>query len=289
MAGYIKRITYPEGLFQDLQKYRQTPFYRKFGTAKEMNVVKRIFSSVDGSNAIQDKFKMTMSFSTPELVKYCYDFDRNSLLFAKYVLNKDKNLDLIMVYFEGIDIFSHAFWCFRTPKLYPGLEEGQLKRYKRYGNMVEDYYILIDSYLGQILQYLNNNDILILCSDHGFRAEENYLQRLQVGNVLTGDHRPEGIFIMYGKHIKKNRILKHVSLLDALPTVLYLNGIPISVKFPGAIRFDCIEERFMKKTKPVFISDYRTKDKRETSLRSQQEYPFHDEIMRRLKALGYLN
>jgi predicted AlkP superfamily phosphohydrolase/phosphomutase len=300
----ISRIVYPEELLQKLIKFRGSKDYKTLGNSKVMPIARRIFNSFDMNDSFRSKDNEKVEFeeqldglpiktlkfsSIKELVSYAYSFDRDSLMFTKYLLNRHKKLNLVLVYFEGIDIFSHMFWCFRNSKECIGLKKEYIRLFKHYSNMLDNYYMLIDIYLGEILQYLNHNDRLIVCSDHGFQVKDDCIQQLQNGNILTGEHGPEGIFIIYGKNIRKHTVVKHVSLLDVLPTVLYLNRMPLFAKLEGSILFDCIEDSFIKKTKPVFVSGYPTRNKTRSTLRDQQEYPYKEDIKTRLRALGYLN
>lgn len=283
----ISRLTYPESLLSTLLNYANSPEYNRLNK-EEAGIFDKILTSVQNQDLSHDPSFKIFKFSVRDLVDFALKFDRSSLGFTKYLLDRHKNLDLITVYFEGVDIFSHMFLGLRDPDMNNTLEA---KYSKFYGHMVDDYYVLMDSYIGQILQHVGDGDVLIICSDHGFAKRNDCPKQLEEGNVRTGGHRPEGMAIFYGKHIKKNVILKYgyVSLLDILPTVLYLKGMPISRKLEGKILFDCIEDGFIKETKIILSRGYRKHyDEKEAGI-SSDDYPFRDSIEERLRSLGYLN
>lgn len=51
----------------------------------------------------------------------------------------------------------------------------------------------------------------------------------------SGDHRSQGIFIARGKNLSKNKTVDVVHIMDILPTVLYLCGLPVPQGLDGRI------------------------------------------------------
>ena len=58
------------------------------------------------------------------------------------------------------------FWRFRDPKHPLHTEQGA----KKYGRAVEDTYIRMDEIVGKAMERLENTDLLMVMSDHGFHS-----------------------------------------------------------------------------------------------------------------------
>lgn len=76
------------------------------------------------------------------------------------------NFDLFIAAWTATDRVSHLFWRYRDPKHPLYTEEGA----KKYGSAVEDTYRKMDSIVGNAMQRLQEGDLLMLLSDHGFHS-----------------------------------------------------------------------------------------------------------------------
>ena len=98
---------------------------------------------------------------------------------------------------------------------------------------------------------------------------------------LTGTHRPQGIFIIQGTPIQSAAELTGARLIDVLPTILYLMGLPLPSGLDGRV----LAEAF---TNPPESIPTETTD----TLLDQEKYGYSAEdsalIEQRLKELGYL-
>ncbi len=70
----------------------------------------------------------------------------------------------LFYYFGHIDQLCHIFWRDTDPQ-HPGLKPGEAERY---GGLIERIYVEMDALLGEALQVIDDNDVLIAMSDHGF-------------------------------------------------------------------------------------------------------------------------
>ena len=59
---------------------------------------------------------------------------------------------------------------------------------------------------------------------------------------VSGRHRPQGIFIAYGPHIKRGATVANACLYDIAPTVLCLQGHPIPADMDGKVLTDIFAE-----------------------------------------------
>ncbi|MBN2120940.1 MAG: alkaline phosphatase family protein [Candidatus Omnitrophica bacterium] len=71
---------------------------------------------------------------------------------------------VLFCYFESPDIIQHMFWRYTDPG-HPLYEEDAPQEYK---DMIQSWYIKMDSVLGQVMKGINEEDTLIVLSDHGF-------------------------------------------------------------------------------------------------------------------------
>jgi predicted AlkP superfamily phosphohydrolase/phosphomutase len=71
---------------------------------------------------------------------------------------------LFMAVFETIDRIQHMFWRYLDTKSPLYDPEGA----KKYGKVIEKYYVGMDAILGEILKYVDDHTLLLVNSDHGF-------------------------------------------------------------------------------------------------------------------------
>ncbi len=76
------------------------------------------------------------------------------------------NFDLLVGAWTGTDRVAHMFWGYRDPK-HPLYSEAM---FKKYGRVIEDTYLKMDSIVGNVMKRLEEDDLLIVMSDHGFHS-----------------------------------------------------------------------------------------------------------------------
>jgi predicted AlkP superfamily phosphohydrolase/phosphomutase len=83
----------------------------------------------------------------------------------EYELNRFGEGLLSFVFFTT-DRIQHMFWAARDPAhlLYESVYA------KKYGHVIEDYYVRMDGILGDVMKYVDNKTAIIVCSDHGFAS-----------------------------------------------------------------------------------------------------------------------
>jgi predicted AlkP superfamily phosphohydrolase/phosphomutase len=101
--------------------------------------------------------------------------------------------------------------------------------------------------------------------------------------IWTGEHRSEGILLMFGDDITPGIELSGATILDIAPTVYYLLGIPLPMEIDGTILVSAIANEKIKQKPPKHsrLSGYL--DKEAKRLHEGQE-----EVKERLEALGYI-
>jgi len=103
--------------------------------------------------------------SEEPFIEIVNDVHREKKEMLDYELNRFEN-GVLFCYFEDSDIIQHMFWRYRDPQ-HPLYETSAPVKYK---NMVSDYYQKMDMLLGDVMRKINEGDILIVMSDHGFNT-----------------------------------------------------------------------------------------------------------------------
>ncbi|MFC1667684.1 alkaline phosphatase family protein [Candidatus Omnitrophota bacterium] len=366
--------------------------------AKEIDLLIEPFKVVNDNNNFLEKHATRADFEMdilPVMSQYLYQ-----------KLNKD--LDLFIVYSRYPDRIQHFFWKFMEPeyfqhpvwRLTPELIE-------RYGNIIKDMYQKIDTIVEGMLEHIDKDTIVIVCSDHGFERKSNHphvrldnldqlleaigfltfnesdkeidfsktkayhyqvasqpyvfiginlkvqnphgivesgdeyaqvkkalinalssltvvetgkrlfnevkdmtFERAHIGlskeknidllkqhvkineNIysldrffnfenISGQHKNhKGVFMIYGKNIKRAQLIKDAHMLDITPTILYLLGLAIARDMEGKILVQAIDEDFIRKNPIKYISTY--EDKGEYERKEQREQ------LEMLRSLGYI-
>lgn len=81
-------------------------------------------------------------------------------------------VEMLALLYKSTDSVSHKYWRFHDPESFPGIDPDEVARY---GGAVEDVYRLVDRELGTIMNYLSPDGVVMLFSDHGFRASPSLM------------------------------------------------------------------------------------------------------------------
>jgi predicted AlkP superfamily phosphohydrolase/phosphomutase len=112
----------------------------------------------------------THRMAVDELLQKVNDLLRLQVEFCLSLI-REKRYDFIMVNIDNLDNAVHHFWHFHDPQS-PVYSEDIVRRY---GDLVENQYSLVDQYIGEILDIIPDDANLIVMSDHGAgRAPSNY-------------------------------------------------------------------------------------------------------------------
>lgn len=109
-------------------------------------------------------------------------------------LLRNEDLSLYATYFEGVDGAGHKFWqymAYPDRKVPVFLPEG----FDLHRCVVDRYYAVVDSYIGELLDVAGDEVTVVICSDHGFRTTPN-------GNA-PADHSGYGVLIIKGPGVRK--------------------------------------------------------------------------------------
>ncbi len=217
--------------------------------------------------------------------------DQLYLAIALRLLGRER-FPLTAVYFEGIDAASHGFWLASEPG--DALAAGQSESDpERAAGVVDAMYGVVDRWLGELRAAAGKDVTVVLSSDHGFRSFDEDGRR-------SANHDGLGALLLAGSGIRAGQsglqplgllagfVHGRPRLVDVLPTLLYLQGLPIADDLEGRVLGRWLEPRLRSHQPQYHVPDYAAVGSAATSMpdlpgEAEAEY------RRRLHALGYLD
>jgi len=199
------------------------------------------------------------------------------LTFARVGLHlyRTRRPPFFTVYLRGLDSACHKFWHeFSAPE-----PAGLPFRFT-----VPHYYEFADSLLGLFLDTADEGTTVLVCSDHGFRGARTRWDGTPALGIRM--HREYGAVVISGPDIRRGDTVGNVTVLDVTPTILHLFGLPVANDMRGVVVKDFFSRSFLEKHPVVTIDTYETS--RSEARPEPIESPVDEELMRRLKALGYI-
>lgn len=226
-----------------------------------------------------------------------------------------KQRDLMTVYFYSMDALGHNYFKF--------LGESDTSGSPDFRAMVMNWCWLYDQFLAELLDAVDPNTYVLICSDHGMEiAEEpqNFLIMAE-GTVVdpnqppaeatlppgppydqdpfgvklqytapSGQHveKPDGIFVLHGAHVRKGWKAPRVHATQIAPTVLYLLNLPVADDFDGTVRLDLFEPEYVASHPVKHIASYDRDDGKKPQIPSAELGAEDDLLLNRLQALGYI-
>lgn len=141
--GLDSNFTYPEGLYSEL--------IEKIGDYK-IYVEDDAYEKSDKKILVGEWHKITQKRAE-----------------AMFYLLKEYGFDFFIVVFMGSDWVQHFFWEYMD-KEHPAHDKESAKKY---GDEILRYYQKFDSIIGEVMESINQNTVLIVMSDHGFSPVYN--------------------------------------------------------------------------------------------------------------------
>ena len=162
------------------------------------------------------------------------------------------------VRYEGLDVVGHHYWQFTQPPAPSGVPE---RRRRRFSDVIERYYAMIDRELGAAVEAMQAGDLLIVVSGFGMHRTspiKRALSRLLRDADLSGTHEraPDGFLLAYGSAVQHGRPQRG-SIVDVTPTLLYFFGLPVALDMDGFARSDVFTREFTTERPITFIPSYR--------------------------------
>ena len=238
------------------------------------------FRTEEGNNEVRERFDIHGSLTAEEehkfnILKVFYFQDVLRMEITHYII-KHLDIDILMVYFHGVDAVQHHFW------------DKQDKQESKFKNTISIYYEYLDEIIGTLLKEVSSPKCVFVTSDHGHgpvKWDKKFYNKIMGREQLPGSHSygPDGIFIASGEGVKKGVMLKDISVYDIVPTILSILSLPIGEDMDGRP----ISEIFDNTVPPIeYISSYEGLIPQELGISS--DLTERQEILERLRNLGYI-
>lgn len=253
----LEQQTYPEELFEEIDTLRVTQADVTDERIRHLFPVD--YEVVKDEIAPWHKDYVKMIFATDET-------------FRRVALHLyEKGVDFLAVYFNGVDSMCHNFWEQRKQPRHP------------LSSVIDNYYIWMDGVLGQFIDLVDEETLLIVCSDHGFYGP----RRAKDGGILLGVymHGKYGIVSLMGKGVRRGARIVDAGILDITPTILYALDLPVGRDMRGRVLTEAFDVEVLKSRPVSFIPTY---ESGERVVGEPLQSPVDDKIKERLRALGYI-
>ena len=162
------------------------------------------------------------------------------------------------IYFFGLDVVGHTFMRYHSPNDFGDVSAAELRKY---GRVVNAYYNRLDTLVGEHLQSMRPNEILVVLSGHGIEPlpfARRMVESFKGNTHLSGYHQqgPDGLALFYGQGIEAGAKIQGASVVDITPTLLYLLGLPLGQDMDGRLLTDVLEDSLVRNQPVAFISSY---------------------------------
>jgi len=284
----VKNQTYPESLLAELAP-------EIHGASGEVEALKsRIFGQRDPET--------TGGWEVPLIEHTLWALEADTLYgkVAEKILRTEPSFDVLAVYFGGIDVVSHRFWRYFQPRGYR-FPPTQAQR-EAFGEVIPNYYRYVDDRIGRLLDASPADVTVFVISDHGMHpiSHDLYFEQVTDIEAMNSAHHYgaiPGVIIAAGPGIRSSPRDELAtmsadpmqvvgSVLDVVPTLLYLSGLPLARDMEGAVMESMLDEKVRAGRRPRFIDTYERHGEQGPSQSVDPE--FEKEMMERFRSLGYL-
>lgn len=267
----IARTTYPEELLGELK-----PEQRAFADIADEEIAPLLNGDTWRTGEVPEVSDAATT------VRVVYANDQTVANVATHLLETREQPDFFGVYLNGADVSSHYFWGPMDPSTVDLVMSDELIETCK--DIIPRYYQRMDGIVGEILDRVDEDSTIILCSDHGFRGPVRTNQGLRLGIWM---HRPVGVFAASGPGIVPADGPIDASVFDVTPTLLAMFGVPVGRDMDGFVMTDMLDPDLVGSGSVAYV-DSHERPGDEQREEEPIESPVDDEIKERLKSLGYI-
>jgi predicted AlkP superfamily phosphohydrolase/phosphomutase len=203
---------------------------------------------------------------------------------AEDVIGKGEPADVVAVYFGLTDVLAHRFWKHGGPA---ADERHEYSAFEKGSVLIPAAYRRADRVVGALRRKLPPGSTILVVSDHGMRPEGH-------------EDAPKSFFVASGPGIRatgfdpqktKARDLAGLgSILDVLPTLLALLGMPAASDMPGRPLEEVVTPEVFE-ARPPRIATYDDEKwlASRAALNAAPDGEQDEERLEQLRGLGYIN
>lgn len=271
----IKEATYPPELYDELKA-----FQRPLATITDDEIAPLL--NGDEWRTTDD---LLLSHAVNEL-KIVYAVDEGIRDMTVHLLSSREQPDLLAVYMNGVDVSCHRFWGPMDPSSIDIRMSEEMVN--TFCDVIPRYYRRMDEMIGSILENIDDDTTIILCSDHGFKGPTRTPDGIRLGIWM---HGPIGVLAAKGPGIVdpaalQGGTIRDASIFDITPTLLALFGEPIGRDMDGFVLSDLIDPAFLEDHPVEYKDTYEKTDS--VGAEAPTESSVDEDIKERLRSLGYI-
>jgi len=159
--------------------------------------------------------------------------------------------------YQGLDTIGHYYMGDTQPAMVGDPDDHDRREHVE---VLGRYYAYIDAEIGEAMDALAREDLLLVVSGFGMQRQNPLKQiagRLLGDPDMTGTHdrAPDGFLLAYGADVASGR-LQRGSIVDITPTVLYYLGLPVGRHMDGYARTDLFTREFTADRPITYIASY---------------------------------
>lgn len=198
-----------------------------------------------------------------------------------------QDFDVFISYFWLVDYVSHAFWQYYDDTEFTEKPDAFSKQLL--GDAIPQGYRLMDQILGNIIDHASQNANIVIVSDHGFgSATGRHRLGAEKYQHLSGNHRPVGIIMAAGPDIRPGTV-EGMTIVDVMPLLSALAGLPISDELPGELDHRILSEEFLTSTPVNYTPQYDFTWRSNQPNNLEIDDPAQTERLKSLQGLGYIS
>ncbi len=161
-------------------------------------------------------------------------------------------------YFFGLDPVGHTFLRYAQPDRFGNVGATQVRRY---GRVLDRYLAHVSQSVGEIAQGLRPDEVLLVVSGYGLHPVSPWrrlVASLSGDEARSGSHddAPDGFILAVGDGIRPGARFEGASVLDVMPTILYLMGLPVARDMEGRVAAEIVDDAFARAHPLTFIPSF---------------------------------
>jgi hypothetical protein len=164
--------------------------------------------------------------------------------------------DLNLLYLGLPDVAGHFYWRYREPGAYP--YRVPLAKVEMLGDRVDELYVAVDAWVGEVLARLPDDAFVLVASDHGMHAA--FVDDPESYPSGGHDDGPPGVLIAAGPGIAPRGLPSELERLgdiyDLFPTLLMMLDLPIPADAVGEARTDWMTPEWLAAHPRASIATY---------------------------------